>query len=59
MKIKSTFELSAEAKRKLGDLKQTLRYDWDLPTSEAAIVEALIMSTDEKKVVKALEALED
>lgn len=53
MKIKSTFELSAEAKHRLATLKADLRMR-GIPATEAAIVEALILAAKDETVRKLL-----
>lgn len=54
-KIKSTFELSPQAKHRLAMLKADMRIK-GLPATEAAIVEALVMYSTDGYVLKALKS---
>jgi hypothetical protein len=52
--VKATFDISRAAKKRLGDLKNELKYERSVPATEKSIVEVLIEQADPAALAQAL-----
>ncbi len=52
--VKATFDISRAAKKRLGDLKNDLKYVRSVPATEKSIVETLIEQADAATLAQAL-----
>ena len=52
--VKATFDISRAAKKRLGDLKNDLKYVRSVPATEKSIVEILIEQADPAALAQAL-----